>query len=1782
MNETMDILRGELERLFGLEEMQALSAELLGLDPSALGGDEAGKAAFARRLVEVCEERRALEALVDAAALRRAEARERLGRLMEQLREDGELPSGAPIGEWTLRRPLEEGPLGTVHLAERETEAGRERARLLLVRSSLARDEAAVARWTTAQRALRTAGVEGLLEVLDVGRLDDGRPWVASRFEAGQRLSERIGRLGPMHPNEARGLLATLFAAVEALVERGLAHGDVCPRNVLVARTEEAGRTVLRALLLDAGHDRLFPLAAPAEAGAGGAWQLYGTPSALAPERWLGRAPDAASEQYALGALLYELLTGTPPYGSEDPREAAFGWLRGTPEPPSRKAPKGWVSEAVDEVVLRALAVDPADRFESIAALREAFESAGRARGKKAGKAAAGTEVSEEALAKAVERLEQAPADEQAAMELERLGEASGQWQPVAEALAQAAERCEEPERAKALRFRAARIFETELEDAERAEALYRAILEADPEEELARAALEDVLRAAGRTEQLVELLLEKAEQLDSAEERAATLQEIAQLYEEMGDSEGAFAAYAAAFVERPGEERLREAVERLAAEAPQSRWAEVLETAAEAARAEETSVEDRVRLLVQMGRWYGEQLQRPDFALQCFGEALQHDPACESAYAGLEALYRKSQSWQELAGVLEQRAEREANPARQRALLVEAAEVWHRRLGDDQRAETLLGRVLEAEPGHPRAARLLEQMLTAQQRWQDLGELLERRAEEASGEARAELLGRLGELYEDRLQDDDKAAAFYDAALEVSEAHLPALKGLERIYAKLERYEKLLENLRRQLELVATPRQRIAILERIGALLEEEFVDREEAARAYERIVEIEPGHDQANRALARLYRKLKRFEDLVQTLRRHAEAVEGADAKLDLLLAAARVLAEEVGAPERAIELVERALEHSPKDPEALELLAQYRARAGDAQAAVEATVRLAQSEPDRKRAAELWVKAGRMLEEAGDRDGAIVKYKEALDADPSHKEAASALRRLFAERGDVQGAIELLEREIEATEGPIRKADLYAELGALLRDRVGDRDAALKAYEQAAELDPTDTQAVLGLGMLRFERGEWKEAARWLQVVASRWEKLPPEVGRQAALALAEAYERSEEPDRALQTLQAAREQWPEATDVLERLAELSARAERWSEAAEHYERLVQLVGEERVGADRGRLLAHYGEALGRAGRHEKAREVLEEAAELLPEEPTALEALRALHAEQGDWPGVVEVLHRLQKQAEPARRAELLVEEGDVWLDKLGNRDEAARRYAEALELQEDNRNVLTKLMAVYSEAKDWSRLVEVILRIAEFVEESGPLGKYYLTAASIAHRELKRHAEAADYYERALEADPKLQDAFDGLVQCLTEAEDWESLCDAYRAQLERGREASAEQRAAWWDALGETLRDKLGRPAEAIEAFEEALQLDPENPKRLEALADIYAADPARHLRRAVQIQEQLLQHAPYRVEHYRRLGELYGAVGHEDGRWAVAQTLSVLRQAGPEEKALYERHRRSAPIEAQRFVGEDLWFQHLVHPSQDPMLTEIFSLVLPAVAEGTLVSPEEAGISADTRIDPADGTVPMAGMLQYAAALLELPLPELHRRPQDPGGLSYVWSRPPVVGLGQGALGEAPPQALAFVAARHLSYLRPGHLLRLLVPRGRGLRGWLLAAIEAAQPGFPVPPAMKDVVGRNREAIERTLQAEEREELAAVVHRLLAAAPELDLKRWIAAVDLTADRVGFLVAGDLEVAAAVIKASPEQAAGASSRERLKELYLYSVSDAYLRLREHLGIDVEG
>jgi serine/threonine protein kinase len=198
-----------------------------------------------------------------------------------------------------------------------------------------------------------------IVPVHDFGEVD-GSPYLVMEYIPGGTLKDKTGK--PVPVETALSWIAPIADALAYAHEFGVIHRDVKPSNILF---DQKGRPILTdfgiAKVLETGETNLT-----------GTGLGVGTPEYMAPEQWRGKASEA-TDQYSLGIVLYELLTGQKPYKADTP--AALVILQATePMPQPSKLVKG-IPDEVEKVLYKALARDPQDRYEDMEALRKALES---------------------------------------------------------------------------------------------------------------------------------------------------------------------------------------------------------------------------------------------------------------------------------------------------------------------------------------------------------------------------------------------------------------------------------------------------------------------------------------------------------------------------------------------------------------------------------------------------------------------------------------------------------------------------------------------------------------------------------------------------------------------------------------------------------------------------------------------------------------------------------------------------------------------------------------------------------------------------------------------------------------------------------------------------------------------------------------------------------------------------------------------------------------------------------------------------------------------------------------------------------------------------------------------------------------------------------------------------------------------------------------------------------------------------------------------------------------
>jgi serine/threonine-protein kinase len=222
------------------------------------------------------------------------------------------------------------------------------------------RDRAFVARFRREARAAARLADPNIVSVFDTGS-DGDVHFIVMELVDGRTLADRLERDGPFSPNEVARIGAKVARALAAAHERGVVHRDVKPGNVML--TDDGGVKVV-----DFGIARASSAEEITRTGV-----VLGSPPYISPEQARGSPGDERSDLYGVGCVLYEMLTGRPPFQAEDPVATLYRHVHEDPPPPSSVRP---VPADLERVVLRCLQKDPAHRFASARELEMAMAGA--------------------------------------------------------------------------------------------------------------------------------------------------------------------------------------------------------------------------------------------------------------------------------------------------------------------------------------------------------------------------------------------------------------------------------------------------------------------------------------------------------------------------------------------------------------------------------------------------------------------------------------------------------------------------------------------------------------------------------------------------------------------------------------------------------------------------------------------------------------------------------------------------------------------------------------------------------------------------------------------------------------------------------------------------------------------------------------------------------------------------------------------------------------------------------------------------------------------------------------------------------------------------------------------------------------------------------------------------------------------------------------------------------------------------------------------------------------
>ncbi len=270
-------------------------------------------------------------------------------------------------GLYKIDRRIGEGGMGRVYMAV-HIHLNKPFA-VKVLSEAVATNRQAIERLRIEAQTASSIDHDNIVDVVSFDATDDGRVFLVMEMLEGESLATLV-EAGPMSLERALPIVYQVCEALEAAHERGIVHRDLKPENVFIVRKRDADFVKV----LDFGISKVKTAEAErvrmTKTG-----QVVGTPLYMAPEQARGETDiDRRADIYALGVMLYEMIAGRPPFLGGNYFQLLWKHGNETPEPPSRHRPD--LPAAIDAVILKALAKDPDDRFQTMAAFEAALMAA--------------------------------------------------------------------------------------------------------------------------------------------------------------------------------------------------------------------------------------------------------------------------------------------------------------------------------------------------------------------------------------------------------------------------------------------------------------------------------------------------------------------------------------------------------------------------------------------------------------------------------------------------------------------------------------------------------------------------------------------------------------------------------------------------------------------------------------------------------------------------------------------------------------------------------------------------------------------------------------------------------------------------------------------------------------------------------------------------------------------------------------------------------------------------------------------------------------------------------------------------------------------------------------------------------------------------------------------------------------------------------------------------------------------------------------------------------------
>jgi tetratricopeptide (TPR) repeat protein len=1043
-----------------------------------------------------------------------------------------------------------------------------------------------------------------------------------------------------------------------------------------------------------------------------------------------------------------------------------------------------------------------------------------------------------------------------AAEVLEEVYLGAGEYRKLADAREVKVRFTEDPAERVQMLQQLAEIYEIQLEDLPGAFSAFLRSLPLDNRDELTLASLERLAEQTGRWHEVASRYDEEVqkkreefpEEVVHLGKRSAVINEV-----HLDDVDGAISRYQFVVDTDPSDVVAIEALDRLYEQT--ERWDDLASTLQlEAAVA--TTPEDVLNLQFRTGQLFQNQLDNTESAIAQYREILAAAPeytpavsALEEMFASgvrplevgevLEPLYRMQGNWDQLLSVQEVQVEYQNDPIERVVMMHRLAEIAEDKAADHDRAFQWMQKALLEDPSHDHSLGEAERLSAIVDGWADLATTYANGIQHTGDPMnKAELGRRLAKVYEDQLDDLERAEETYRFVLGVDEQDDAALEALDRIYSEHGAYRALAQVLRKRITCCTIGSELIDLHFRLGTVLDHRLGMTEDAIEVFTKLLdEHDSEHAPAIQSLQRIYANLERWPELFAAFEKELSIALGDSQQADVFARMARLSANRLRDQEKAIGLWQRVLDLRGEDPEALNALGDIYASQGNWRDLVDVLEREATVAQDDALRIQVYSDLARVWYEKLERErNAIENWERVLDIDPGNTYALFSIAEIQREGGQSRERADTLHRIIDVGAATLEDADLitvYMQLGHIYASELGQPSDAADAYRNVLNIDPAFFEALDSLELIFREEEDWEE------VIA---------VMEQRALAL---FERDEK----IRQLIAVTEMWenevgnkdgaagafgrildadPMHEYAFAQLQSLHREAGRWDDLIELYITRIEATEDRDERIELLRAAARvYEEQLGDG---EQAYHTLYIAwTEDFANKNTAVDLERVTAANE-KWNELLTSANAvLQDGQEPDTQIAICLCCAKWYGQDLGHPEYAIPYYEQIRALDPSNAKAWWQLGDLYETTHQWDKLAQALAKLVELTNDDDVKADTYVRMGDLADDRFAMRQEAEDYYRRAL----SLKDKHVGALEALERIYREEGRSNKLLNILERKADAveDVDSIVSALLQVAEAYEERFSDAKAAIENYEKAAELSPSNLKALRGLERLYTQE---------------------------------------------------------------------------------------------------------------------------------------------------------------------------------------------------------------------------------------------------------------------------------------------------------------------------------------------------------